>query len=103
MEKRVVVCEYALDELEREGLVELVELEEVRLLGVGEEAQVLENREGIAGGGPEGLGCPVGELHVEPLGGVRVVAAVFVDHLVEDEHDELPQCRGRGRRYHGDL
>jgi hypothetical protein len=53
VEELVIVCEHALNELEDEDLVEVLELEEPRMLAVAEQAQVLEDGKHIACSGAE--------------------------------------------------
>ena len=97
VEELVIVCEHALDELESERLVEVLELEELGALAVAEQAQVLEDGERVARGGAERLCDSVGKCDRFELAGEEHAAILF-DDLVDDEHDELAQRRHGGPR-----
>lgn len=102
MEELVIVREHALDELEGERLVKVLELEVLGVLAVAEEAQVLEDGERVARGGAERPCGSVGKRDRFELAGEEHAAILF-DDLVDDEHwhDELAQRRGGGGRYDG--
>ena len=100
VEELVIVCEHALDELESERLVEVLELEELGALAVAEQAQVLEDGERVARGGAERLCDSVGKCDRFELAGEEHAAILF-DDLVDDEHDELAQRRRGSGRYDG--
>jgi hypothetical protein len=53
VEELMIVCEHALDELEDEHLVEVLELEEPRMLAIAEQAQVLEDGKHVTCSGAE--------------------------------------------------
>ena len=53
VEELVIVCEHALNELEDEHLVEVLELEEPRMLAIAEQAQVLEDGKHVTCSGAE--------------------------------------------------
>src|SRR6266853_1654422 len=100
VEELVIVCEHALDELEGERLVEVLELEELGALAVAEQAQVLEDGERVARRGAERLCGSVGKRDRFELAGEEHAAILF-DDLVDDEHDELAQRRRGSGRYDG--
>jgi hypothetical protein len=92
----MIIREHTLDKLESERLVEVLELQELWALTVAQKTQVLEDGECVACGGPQHLGRPIWESDRLELVGVEQTA-IFLDNLVNYEHDELAQSRGRGR------
>jgi hypothetical protein len=102
VEELVIVCEHAqaLDELEGERLVEVLELEELGALTVAEQAQVLEDGECVARHGTKRLCGSVGKRDRFKLAGEEHAAMLF-DNLVDNKHAELAQRRRGSGQYDG--
>ena len=92
VEELVIVREHALDQLEREHLVEVLKLEELRTLVVPEQTEVLDG-ERVAGGGAERSRRAVQKGNRFEFAGEQYSAIFF------DEHDRLAQRRGCGGRH----
>ena len=55
----MIIRKDALDKLESECLVEVLELQELRALAISQKTQILEDGECIARGGSQRLGCSI--------------------------------------------
>jgi hypothetical protein len=88
MEKLMIVGEHTLDQFESERLVEEVELEELRTLAIPQKAQVLEDGKRVACRRAEGLCRSIWKRDGFELVGEQH-PAIFLDDLVDDEHDQL--------------
>ncbi len=84
----MIIREHALDKLESECLVQVLELQELWALAVSQKTQVLEDGECVARRGPQRLGHPIWESDRLDLVSVEQTA-IFLDDLVNYEHDEL--------------
>jgi len=93
VEKLVIVREHALDQFERERLVEVLELEELRTLVVPEQTAEVLDGERVAGGGAERSRRAVQKGNRFEFAGEQYSAIFF------DEHDRLAQRRGCGGRH----
>jgi hypothetical protein len=99
-EEFVVVREYALNQPESKCLAGVLKLQELRTLSVTQQTEVLEDNNHVAGGaGIKHLCCSVWRSYRFKLISEQH-AAIFLYDLVDDEHDQLAQCRRHRGRHH---
>jgi hypothetical protein len=97
----VAVRECAPDQLESKGLVEVLESLELRTLSVTQQREVLEGSKianASRAAGPSGCVDPPGSYQFKLVGEQH--EAIFLYDLVDDEHNQLAQCRRRRGRHH---
>lgn len=96
----MIVREHALDQLESKRLVKVLELKELGTFAIPQKAKILEDGKCIARGGAKGLCRSVWKSYRFKFVGEHH-AAIFLNDLVDDEHDQLAQRRRSRGRHHG--
>jgi hypothetical protein len=99
-EEFVVVREYALNQPESKRIAGVLELQELQTLSITQQTEVLEDNNHIMGGdGIKHLCRSVWRSYRFKLISEQH-AAIFLYDPVDDEHDQLAQCRHRCGQHH---